>query len=171
MTLKHRYVLGLDPSGNFNEGKGTTGWCILDCKTEKILEIDSLSAKEYNCQQEYWNAHLLLIDSSLKSYPKLIISVEDFLLYASKLRSQINSKLETPQLLGVLKMHCYLNEIPIKFRKAAAVKTRWSDEVLRREGFLIKQKDFWYCHASNRCLVDHERDAIRHAVHYMNFEN
>ena len=29
-------ILALDPSGNFKEGKGTTGWCLLDenCKIQ-----------------------------------------------------------------------------------------------------------------------------------------
>ena len=33
----YKYVLAFDPSGSFYEGKGTTGWCIMDTKTKEVL--------------------------------------------------------------------------------------------------------------------------------------
>lgn len=169
--MRHRYILGIDPSGNFNEGKGTTGWCLLDGKTKKILEIGSSSAKSYNSQMEYWEAHIALINLIVNIYTDVIISIEDYLLYANESASQINSKMETPQLLGVIKFHCYMSGIPLYIRKAAAVKKRWADHILKYEGYISKQKGHWYCSASKYALCDHERDAIRHAVHCNEFEN
>ena len=34
-----RYVLALDPSGAYKEGLGTTGWCLLDQQTKKIVKL------------------------------------------------------------------------------------------------------------------------------------
>ena len=45
---KYNYVLALDPSGNFHEGKGTTGYCLLDANENKIIEygyIPSIESK------------------------------------------------------------------------------------------------------------------------------
>ena len=52
-----RYVLGIDPSGNFFEGKGTTGWCVFDIVKDKVVECGSLYASRAKSQEAYWWAH------------------------------------------------------------------------------------------------------------------
>ena len=49
--MKSRYILALDPSGNFKEGKGITGWCLLDTQTKKIAKFGYISAEMYRTQQ------------------------------------------------------------------------------------------------------------------------
>ena len=61
--MKSRYILAFDPSGNFKEGKGITGWCLLDTETKKVAKFGYISAAMYPHQQAYWDAHITLIDS------------------------------------------------------------------------------------------------------------
>ena len=37
--MNSRYVLALDPSGAYKEGKGTTGWCLFDNETKQIAKV------------------------------------------------------------------------------------------------------------------------------------
>ena len=90
-------ILAIDPSGNFTEGKGTTGWSLLD-ENLKIITCGQKLAIEYTKKEEYWKDILALI-TELK--PDILV-VEDFLLYASKSNSQINSRFETPKLIGII---------------------------------------------------------------------
>ena len=44
---KFKYILALDPSGNFSEGKGITGWCLMNDKGE-LIETGVIKATTYN---------------------------------------------------------------------------------------------------------------------------
>ena len=61
--MNYNYILAIDPSGSYNEGKGTTGWCILDAKRRDVSAVGALSAKDYESIQEYWKAHTDLMES------------------------------------------------------------------------------------------------------------
>ena len=100
-----RYILSLDPSGSYQEGLGTTGWCLVDQQTNKIVKFGTIYAGNFTCQFQYWDAHIKLIDSLTGYHPDIII--EDYLLYGDRASSQINSRLETPQLIGIIKYECY----------------------------------------------------------------
>ena len=58
-----RYVLALDPSGAFKEGLGTTGWCLFDQHTDKIVKFGFIYAGNFATQFKYWDEHIQLIDS------------------------------------------------------------------------------------------------------------
>ena len=46
--MKRRYVLGIDPSGAFNEGKGTTGLCLLSkTKRYRLDNVWEIKAKDF----------------------------------------------------------------------------------------------------------------------------
>ena len=47
-------ILAIDPSGNFTEGKGTTGWSLLD-ENMKILACGQILANNYKCKEAYWD--------------------------------------------------------------------------------------------------------------------
>ena len=100
-----RYVLAIDPSGNYQEGLGTTGWCLLDVVTNKVCKFGSIYAGDYSCQFQYWDAHVQLIDSVSGYHPDVVI--EDYLLYSNRAEAQTNSRLETPQLIGIIKYETY----------------------------------------------------------------
>lgn len=165
-------MLGIDPSGNFNEGKGTTGWCILDTHTDKFLEVGAIQAAKCNCQQGYWFAHINMIEAMIKKYREagIVVSMEDYVLYSHQAKAQINSAMETSQLIGVIKMLCYYKGIPLYMRTASQVKKRWTDHILCLKGYLRKSGSSFFADCKGKVTCDHERDAMRHAVHCATFE-
>lgn len=171
MKKKYRYTMGIDPSGAFKEGKGTTGWCVLDNRTNSILRIGTISAKDYNTEVEYWDAHIDKIKWVRRHYKSLAISIEDYILYKSSAMAQVNSQLETVQLLGIIKHFCYFNNLKVFIRPAVAVKTRWSDNILIRKNIIRKVGTRYMLPDSKQIICDHERDSIRHAIHFNTFEN
>lgn len=168
--MNYKYILALDPSGNYDEGKGTTGCCIIKAETNTIIETKSIYANAYNCQFEYWQAVLLYITKAFVKYKSMIVVIEDFMLYKSKAQAQVNSKMETPKLIGVLEFFCTEREIPTVLQAAHEVKNRWNDEVLLYKGYIVRHgRQFRTCNDKN--IDRHALDAIRHAVHYLTFKN
>lgn len=162
-----RYILALDPSGNYNEGKGTTGWCLYDTHTNKIVKFGIIKAIKYNRQEDYWRAHLDLMDGLIGYGYTLVI--EDYMLYSNRATSQINSRFETPKLIGVIQYECYLRGITLVFQTASAVKLRWSDSILVNKN-LVKEGQGGYYILDTK-LSEHCLDSIRHAIHYATFGN
>lgn len=162
------YVLALDPSGNFLEGKGVTGWCVMK-KTKGYLDIVKsgvIRAEDFDTSIDYYTAHINLIDKMDRNYndlttkpKKLHVVIEDYRLYANKASSQINSRMETCQLIGILKYHCYRCNIPYTLQMASEVKTRWTDGRLINKGLSLPTTK------ESR----HIKDAIRHAAHFIYF--
>lgn len=160
-------MLALDPSGNYKEGKGITGWCLFDIETMKIIRVGTLEAKDYTEQYQYWDAHVDLIDSLAGFKPDVV--VEDYLLYSNRAQNQINSRLETPQLLGIIKYENYKRSIYTHVQTAQSVKTRWSDPVLMRKGYIEKVGNSYKLKGYDKVLPTHIKDAIRHALHYATY--
>ena len=160
-----RYVLAFDPSGNFKEGKGITGWCLLDRETSKIAKFGYISASMYQNQYAYWDAHITLIDS-LSGYNPVIV-MEDYLLYGNRATSQINSRFETPQLIGIIKYECYKRGTKVHIQTAVSVKKRWNDTILEKKGYIKTTKRGSYI--GDILVSDHIKDSVRHAVHFATF--
>lgn len=155
-------ILAIDPSGNFTEGKGTTGWSLLD-ETITILACGQLLASNYNSKEDYWRSVISLI----KHLQPDRLVIEDFLLYASKSSNQINSRFETPKLIGIIEMYAYENNITIKLQRAIDVKNRWTDEILLHNNIINKVGNRYY--AGGVLVSEHIRDSIRHGVHYIKY--
>ena len=169
--MQYRYILALDPSGNFNEGKGTTGWCLFNAVNNTISKIGSISASDYKCMEAYWNQHLILIKDYIKKYNnELIIVFEDYILYESKMKSQIHSRMETPKIIGIMQWYCYTHNIPYAMQMASEVKNRWSDKILLHKKYIIEKGNKFYL-PNNMPLNKHNKDAVRHAIHYNVFRN
>lgn len=155
-------VLGIDPSGHFKEGAGTTGWCLLLAedygRTVKLLETGELFSGHFQSPEDYWLDHFRLIDSK-RSADELPfhVSMEHYVLYANKAKAQINSEMETSQLIGAIRCHCAKEYINLALRPASMVKDRWSDHILARKGIDVT------------VMSNHMKDAIRHAVHFASF--
>lgn len=165
---KYKHILALDPSGNFEEGKGTTGWVLMNYK-EKLIASGAISANDYRTKDEYYDAILDLIDKNNNKYKDggFILVMEEYVLYRDKATTQTNSKMETCRLLGVLQHHCWLCKIPYSMQLAASVKHRWSNELLLREQILYKDRDGLHHTETKYWMnVPHILDAFRHALHY-----
>ena len=154
------YLLGIDPSGNYNEGQGITGFIILEAATNKIVKHAHICAKDFESDDEYWQAILDFVDYTHEVYRKgLHVVIEDYMLYADKASCQINSRMETCRLLGLLQHLCWSAKISYSYQRAVDVKQRWSAEVLKQKGLFPKD------------LIIHELDAYRHVIHFNMFNN
>lgn len=165
----YRVILALDPSGNFSEGKGTTGVCLLDARTGKIIDTTHISAEGFSSMEAYWQAHINLISTMKATYDDVLLVIEDYLLYGHKKDCQVNSRMETPKLIGVIQHFCYRTQTPYIIQTAAEVKNRWSDEILKHKELIIP-KGRGYTTPTGSSINRHEKDAIRHAIHTYTFK-
>lgn len=170
--MNYAFVLALDPSGSFHEGKGTTGWAIMECAAMKITKCGNIRAVHYDTKEIYWQAHLALLETYYKKYGKrLFLVIEDYILYESKVQCQINSHMETSKLIGIMQHYCWNKGIPYGMQLAAEVKKRWTNEILHYKQYIAYQQKRIIL-PNNKDYVDkHCMDAIRHAVHFATFKN
>ena len=168
--MKYKYILGVDPSGNFNEGKGTTGFCLYSAEKDSVLETKSIHAETYKSQHDYWHAVLMYVMNNAYKHKNIIVVMEDYTLYATKANSQINSRMETPKLIGVIEYYCEECEIPVVLQPAHLVKNRWTNDILVHKGYILKVSRQLRT-IKNKLIDRHAVDAIRHAVHYGTFRN
>ena len=154
-------ILTLDPSGNFskNEGDGTTGWAIFNYG--ELKDFGDIASSDYQRIEEYWLAISDLIDLSVD-----VVVCESYRLFAGKATAQSNSMMETPQLIGYLRMHCFKWQIPIVFQDPKD-KARVSDPILVRQDVFQKKGNKHYCLGRSTNL--HMRDAIRHGIYFLKY--
>ena len=167
-------ILALDPSGSFHEGKGTTG--ILALRIDEYSSISAMksafiSAKDFKTQTDYWNAHLRLIKQALAKNNRITLVVEDYLLYANKAAAQTSSRMETSQLIGIIKLFAAENNIKLVMQTASEVKNRWADHILEHNGYMtvVKGRHYILCSGTQVRINRHQVDALRHAIHYYTF--
>jgi hypothetical protein len=165
-------ILALDPSGSFYEGKGITGWCLFDKDTMQVKETGLIKSEVYPDAMTYYAAHIELLEYAAMICPKdkvLHIVFEDYLLYANKAEAQINSRMETSQLLGILKYICWLRGYYYYTQPASLVKTRWENKVLVHKAYIKQKGRGWVLRGQDFYLSRHVLDAMRHAIHYATF--
>lgn len=156
--------ISFDPSGNFNEGKGQTGWVIMS--NNQIENFGQIRAKDYNDRNDYWRAHTKLLEE--KSIDSVV--VEDFRLYKSKANNQTNSEMETSKLLGYIEMYSYNNKLSFKKQLAAQAKSRFKDKILTHKGYITKDENGrTYINSVN--VSRHIIDALRHGLFHILNEN
>lgn len=169
--MSYKNILAIDPSGNFEEGKGTTGTCLFDVVNNKIHTLKDIHASAYNTKEEYWQAHIDYIQQVLVNFPSLILVIEDFALDPRRAMQQSYSKMETPKLIGILQHYCQQQNIIYKMQRPAEVKKRWEDRILEFKGYIVKRNRMYYLPQATKPMSRHCKDAIRHAVHYHTFYN
>ncbi len=170
--MKYKFIIAIDPSGAYWEGKGTTGFSVFHVPDDRFIDLGTIQARGHVCAEAYWHKHIELLHNIIfsergkrKGKPnKTIVVIEDYFLYAEKAESQINSRMETSKLIGILQHWCYTHGIPYFMQPAGLVKKRWADDILVHKGYLKKK--------GNRYEVcEHTRDSMRHALHFANFRN
>lgn len=158
-------LIALDPSGNYGkEGMGTTGIAFMEDGIP--VELLTVSAKDFSSECEYWDAVITVLE---KHFPDHIV-MEGYKLYNHKgmaAKSQANSELQTPQIIGVIKYFCYRMDIPYTIQFASDVKTRWQESILAHLGHLEAKNGFYYFNGEK--TVTHTRDALKHALHWWNY--
>lgn len=153
-------VLALDPSGNFGEkeGNGTTGFAIFE--NGNLTDFGHIAAEDYNRQEFYFYN---VGDLFLTFKPDEVVC-ESYKLFGHKAKQQSGSSLDTPQLIGYLRMCAWSLEIPIIFQDPKD-KVRVTDPILVHMG-VLEQSAGGRFKALGRQTIIHERDAIRHGVYY-----
>lgn len=157
-------ILSIDPSGNHiseGEGSGTTGIAYLKYGNTHLTEV---KASNYETIEEYWHA----IENIIRLSEWDHVVIEGYKLYnhaGMAARTQANSKLQTSQLIGVLRMACWRKDIKFHTQYASDVKSRWKDSILQKKGYL-EEKNYHNGKPTN----DHMRDALRHLVHFEKYK-
>lgn len=170
--MSYENILAIDPSGNWEEGKGTTGTCLFFTNPKRVGILKDISAEHYTTKEAYWQAHCDYITAILQEYPSTIVVIEDFTLDPRRAMQQSHSKMETPKLIGILQLHCQRNNIPYKMQRAVEVKNRWADPILEFKHYIvIKRNKMCYLPNETKPMSRHCKDAIRHAVHFATFYN
>lgn len=169
--MNYKHILAIDPSGNFEEGKGTTGTCLFNTITNCIEYLKDIHANVFENKETYWQAHLQYLNDILQRYDSVLIVIEDFTLDPRRALQQSHSKMETPKLIGILQLYCQQNNIPYKMQRAVEVKNRWADHILEYKKYIQKKNRMYYTPNSNKPISRHCKDAIRHAVHFATFYN
>lgn len=150
-------VLSFDPSGNYDEGKGTTGYCISVDGMGHTLH--NISAEDFNSREAYWLRHETVI-TVLK--PDVVV-IESYRLFGHKAKEQSGSSLETAMLIGYLQMVCYKLSIPV-FLQDPSTKSRHSDDVLVKSNVIEKRGRYYYFKGEKTNL--HQRDSLRHDLYF-----
>jgi hypothetical protein len=153
-------LLSFDPSGNFHEGKGTTGYATF--QDRELIGFDEIKSDGFENQMQYWWEHLQVIK---KIDPSLVL-IESYKLFEHKAQSQSWSAMETPQLIGAMQMFCWNWGIPVDFQDPAQ-KQGVNDERLTKLGYFEKKSNRYYC--QGRLTNLHMRDAIRHGIFYYRY--
>lgn len=161
-------VLAIDPSGSFDEGKGTTGWSIIeDAPLVHVVMCGEIKAVAFKTAEAYWEAHCEILLQLYRTQHVEAVVMEAYVLYESTARAQINSSFETSQLIGVIKHLCAMQGIPCHTQRAVDVKRRWANEILAyKEIIQPVGKGF---HINGHRVSGHIIDSVRHGVHYIYF--
>lgn len=160
-------VLVFDPSGNFSdrEGKGTTGWALF--VDGDLTEFGKLEAEGFAGPEAYWYEHLLLMmREERKSITDFKVVCESYKLQPGKAMQQSWSELETPQLIGIMRMASWDKAYPFILQDPS-IKSRFSDAILVDLGVVEKRGKSYY--RDGRLLSLHERDAFRHGLYYLRY--
>jgi hypothetical protein len=154
-------VLSFDPSGNYNEGKGTTGYAVSN-DGHLPHKLGDISSKDYASRQAYWAAHRDLIE---QTFPDVLV-IESYKLFGHKAKQQTGSSLETPQLIGYMEMVAYDFNIPVVYQDPST-KSRHKDEILVSTGLVEKRGNKFFYKGEMTNL--HMRDALRHNIYYLKY--
>lgn len=152
-------VLCFDPSGNFskNEGSGTSGWALfVDGQLENFGDI---AAADHESLEEYFIEHWQMV---LEKNPDTLV-IESFKLQPGKAMQQSWSAMETPQLIGFLRVMAYQGGVKVVFQDPKD-KIRVADSILEYMGVIEKKGNRYLCMGRPTNL--HMRDAIRHGIYY-----
>lgn len=152
-------TLAFDPSGNFTEGKGCTGFAYFE--EGRLLAFGHVDAEHYDSPYAYWD----VVGEKILAVVETVVC-ESYRLQAAKAKVQTNSYLETPQLIGYLAMLCHKRGIKWVYQHPQD-KIRVSDAILERMG--VFQKVGKRLHCNGIPTNDHVRDAIRHGEYYFRF--
>ena len=130
----------------------------------ELKDFGEVSAENYDCIEQYFKS---VFDLFWLQDADTVIC-ESYRLYGgARGKAQINSSLETPQLIGYLRMKAWENMNRKFILQPPSDKAPVNDERLVKAGVFEKRGTRHYCLGRPTNL--HMRDAIRHGVYYYRF--
>jgi hypothetical protein len=162
-------TIAIDPSGNFEEGKGHTGIAVIDdCDWENV-KVLGVNAKDYTSRHRYWNGVLSAISAQCDVPAKVVIES-----YVTRMNGfTIGKQSETAMLIGVIVWNLEKWEIPYEFQAPSAAKTRFKDELLPKYYPKLQldtstgKNRYLY---DGRLISDHIRDAMKHLLYFKRYK-
>lgn len=156
-------ILCYDPSGNFskNEGQGTTGWSYFE--DGELKDFGDVKASDYDTIMMYW---LGVIELIYRFSPTIIVC-ESYKLQPGKAMAQSWSAMETPQMIGAIRLIAHTHGHTNFVLQDPSCKTRVADPVLEHKGIIEKRNKNYYC--LDRMTNLHQRDAIRHGIYFLRY--
>lgn len=164
-------ILAVDPSGSYQYGSGTTGWCLVEQETEKIIRLGQIKAKDFKTKDEYIEKHKELLEFKFDT-----LVIENFILYPSSASSLYNQELETSEIVGIMdSLAKSLNKKVVR-QRALNIKSALKKPEILMNIANKKQKQLLAEMISGRIYwtFDYKRisghivDSIRHAFYYIN---
>lgn len=162
------YTIAIDPSGNFEEGKGHTGIAVMLNNDISTLKTVSINAKSYDSRYEYWSAVKKFVQDYALEGNKVQVVIES---YVTRMNGFTIGKMpETAMLIGVLAYTFDALGIPYYFQQPSSAKTRFKDELLPRYVPDLTINDQGRYYLGTRLINDHERDALKHLLFFKKYK-
>lgn len=157
-------TVAIDPSGNFDSGKGHTGIATMDGCDFNTIAVQSVNAKDYATRLEYWNA---VLDTAIQTVPCMYV-IESYVVRSNGFT--IGKMPETAMLIGVLIHRLETLGLPYVFQSPSMAKTRFKDDLLPYYiPKFIKNEHGRYM-LDGKPTNDHERDALKHLLFYKRYK-
>lgn len=161
-------TITIDPSGNFEEGKGHTGIARMSNNDWSTVETSSINAKTFDDRHTYWTAVKKIIQDAHLNGDKVQIVIES---YVTRMNGFTIGKMpETAMLIGVLVYFCEMYDIPYYFQNASQAKTRFKDEQLPNYIPNLELRDTGRYYLNGKLINDHERDALKHLLYFKRYK-
>ena len=161
-------TIAIDPSGNFEDGKGHTGIASMSNSDWNTVCTKSVNAKDYDDRYSYWTAVKQIIQDIYASGEKLQVVMES---YVTRMNGFTVGKMpETAMLIGVLVYFCEQCNIPYYFQNPSQAKTRFKDELLPKYIPNLELRDNHRHYLNGKVINDHERDAIKHLLFFKRYK-
>lgn len=168
--MKHIFI---DPSGNFDTGKGHTGIATIEDNDDGELQWDtlivsSIAAADYTSRHEYWKAVAKCLYEPGVSSDNTIVIIESFLIRTDGIL--MGSMPETILLIGALVHQLEELKIPYTFQAPSTAKSRFKDHMLPYliPGMTYNGSTHRY-YLNGKCINDHIRDALKHLLYFQKY--
>ena len=165
-------ILAIDPSGDFEAGKGKTGFAFVNTQNfEKSLRVMSLKASKFPNKYDYWKQIIGIVEYAHNAAATLDenfhVVIESFVVRNNGFTT--GTMPETIRLIGALEFMLLERGIPYTFQTPSSVKTRFNNDVLLKYiPSLIQEGN--YFKLKGHVINDHERDALRHLMFYKKYK-
>ncbi len=162
-----KYIF-IDPSGNFEDGKGHTGIATMIDDDWSTLKVTSLAAKNYKTRLDYWKAIITVVQTLIVvAHNNATVIIESFQIRTNGFL--IGKMPETIMLIGAIVWELEQVDIPYKFQTPTQAKSRFKDESLPRYIPNLELKPNKRYYLNGKMINDHVRDALKHLLYFKRY--